>query len=216
MKNKSLILLLILISSCGRQSKVNKIDITPESTAINDWINAARDSVQLSMENRKQYLRDAEYAANTLSNDTIRLDHLSRISLAYKKLGDSLGFRFMNRKVLNLSGKDNMFKALGESHWDLAVFLFSHGALDSAYFHYQRAYKSFNSLPPSPATSSLKARMQYGMGRVQDYYKDYLGAEINITEALRTFEDLEDYKRVYNCNNMLGIISSGMNNSVKS
>ncbi len=216
MKNKSLILLFVLFTSCGRQSKNDEIGISSKSIIVNEWINIARDSTQLNAESRKQYLKDAESEAMTIANDTVRLNDLSRISLAYKRLGDSLEFRLMNRKVLNLSKKENMFKALGESHWDLAVFLFSNGVLDSAYFHYQGAYKSFNRLEPDSTSRSLKARMQYGMGRVQNYYQDYLGAEVNVTEALRIFEDLSDYRRIYNCNNMLGITAQGMNNSKKS
>ncbi len=172
--------------------------------------------MELTLINRKQYLIKATEKANEFFNDTIRLDHLSRISLAYKKLQDSTGFRKMNQRVMDLSEKDKIYKALGESHWDLASFFNSYGILDSAYFHYKKAYKGFDQLPVDSTSQSLRGRILYSMGRVQNYYQDYLGAEINITEALRVFEDLDDYKRVYNCNNMLGIIASGMDNSEKS
>ncbi|WP_396589682.1 sensor histidine kinase [Allomuricauda sp. R78024] len=190
--------------------------ITPESEVINSWINIARDSAQLHLNQRKQYLEKASKKANQLSNDTVRLDHLSRISLAYKKLQDSIKFRKMNQQVLDLSNKDKIYKALGESHWDLASFFKSYGVMDSAYFHYKKANKSFNNLPVDSTSLSLRGRILYSMGRIQDYFKDYLGAEVNITEALRIFENLKDYKRIYNCNNILGIIAGGMNNSEKS
>ena len=54
------------------------------------------------------------------------------------------------------------------------------------------------------------------MGRIQDSYKDYLGAEISIASALKIFDNLDDNRRIYNCYNMLGIIASGMDNSEKS
>ncbi|WP_190808967.1 tetratricopeptide repeat-containing sensor histidine kinase [Flagellimonas sp. S3867] len=212
MKNKSLILFLLLFTCCGRQSKESNIGILSESETINKWINSARDSAQLSLERRKQYLKDAEYTANTLSNDTIRLDHLSRISLAYKKLGDSLGFRQMNLKVQRLSEKDSIFKALGESHWDLAHFLNSYGVIDSAYYHYEKAFNSFNHLPIDSTSLSLRNRMRFSMGSIQKYFKDYLGAEANVAESLRVFNDLEDYLRIYYCDNLLGTIASDMKN----
>ncbi len=186
-----------------------------ESAVINEWINIARDSTQLSLQGRKQYLVNATEKANTFSNDTVRLDHLSRVSLAYKKLEDSTGFRNMNRRVMDLSRDDKIYKALGESHWDLAAFFKSYGVMDSAYFHYEKAYKSFDQMPLDSTSLSLRGRILYSMGRIQDYFKDYLGAEVNITEALRIFEDLEDRKRIYNCNNILGMVASGMNNSEK-
>lgn len=215
MKNKCLILLFILFYCCGKQSTDSEAVIIPESKIINSWINIARDSAQLDLNNRKRFLEKASEKANQLSNDTVRLNHLSRISLAYKKLNDSLEFRKMNRKVLDLSQKANIYMALGESHWDLASFFRSNDILDSAYFHYRKAYKSFDQLTLDSTSLSLKGRMLYSMGRIQDSYKDYLGAEVSITSALKIFNDLDDDGRLYNCNNMLGIISNGMNNSQK-
>ncbi len=187
----------------------------PESEVINNWINIARDSTHLPLTDRKLFLEKAMVTAEHLANDTIRLDHLSRISLAYKKLQDSLGFRKMNQRVLELSENYKIYKALGESHWDLAAYFKSYGVMDSSYYHYKKAYKSFNQLPVDSMSLSLRGRILYSMGGIQDYFKDYLGADVNITEALRVFEDLEDYKRIYNCNNILGMIASGMNNSEK-
>ncbi|MGX1929091.1 tetratricopeptide repeat-containing sensor histidine kinase [Flagellimonas sp. 2504JD4-2] len=215
MKNKSLIIIFLLFVCCTQQSRDKSTVVLPDSAAINDWIDIARDSTQLAMGDRKQYLKDAESKANSLSNDTIRLDHLSRISLAYKRLNDSLGFRQMNLKVQRLSEEDGIYKALGESHWDLAAFFKSYGVMDSAYFHYKRAYRSFNQLPMDSTSLSLRGRILYSMGRIQDYFMDHLGAEENITEALRIFDDLEDYRRIYNCYNILGITASNMKNSEK-
>lgn len=216
LKNKGLLLLLAILLGCGKQSKERNVLVHPESMVVDNFINIARDSTLLSLTERKQYLERALVAANTFSNDTIRLDHLSRISLAYKRLEDSLGFRKMNRKVLEVSEKNKIYKVLGESHWDLASFLKSYGIMDSAYFHYKRAYKSFDLMPIDSTSLSLRGRILYNMGRIQDYFKDYLGAEVNVTEAIRIFEDLGDYKRIYNCNNLLGITAQGMNNSAKS
>lgn len=215
MKNKCLILLFILFYCCGKQSTNREAIIIPESKTINTWINIARDSAQLNLNDRKQFLEKASKKANQLSNDTLRLNHLSRISLAYKKLNDSSEFRKMNRKVLDLSQKAKIYMALGESHWDLASFFRSNDILDSAYFHYRKAYKSFDQLTLDSTSLSLKGRMLYSMGRIQDSYKDYLGAEVSITSALKIFNDLDDDGRLYNCNNMLGIIANGMNNSQK-
>lgn len=215
MKNKCLILFFILFYCCGKQSTNREAIIIPESKTINTWINIARDSAQLNLNDRKQFLEKASKKANQLSNDTLRLNHLSRISLAYKKLNDSSEFRKMNRKVLDLSQKAKIYMALGESHWDLASFFRSNDILDSAYFHYRKAYKSFDQLTLDSTSLSLKGRMLYSMGRIQDSYKDYLGAEVSITSALKIFNDLDDDGRLYNCNNMLGIIANGMNNSQK-
>lgn len=204
----------ILLFSCKRQP--SESNTNPDSETVTKWINVARDSAQLSIEQRKNYLELATEKADEFSNDTIRLDHLSRISLGYKKLKDSTKFRSMNLKVIELSDDKKIYKALGESHWDLASFFKSYGILDSAYFHYKKAHRNFNLMPTDSTSSSLRGRMLYSMGQIQDSYRDYLGAEISITSALKIFTDLGDIGRLYNCNNMLGIILSGMNNSEKS
>ncbi len=205
-----------MLCCCGRQSGDGNTSISEESVRINALINASRDSTHLPGESLQAFLLKADDLAQNVTNDTLKLDHLSRISLAYKRLEDSLGFRKMNQKVLELSQKGRLYKAEGESHWDLASFLKSYGIMDSAYYHYQRAYRSFDQLPVDSTSQSLRGRMQYSMGSIQEYFKDYLGAEVSTTQALMIFEDLEDYKRIYNCNNLLGITANGMNNSEKS
>ncbi|MEX0362975.1 MAG: ATP-binding protein [Allomuricauda sp.] len=213
MKNKYIILVLILLCACGKQATV--VPVSKESEQINAWIDAARDSVHLPLETRKSFLNQSADLAYGITNDTIRLDHLSRISLAYKRLQDSLAFRQMNKRVLDLATKDKLYKAQGESHWDLASFLKSYGVMDSAYYHYQSAYSSFDHLPIDSTSLSLRGRMLYSMGDIQDYFKDYLGAEISTTEALRIFDDLGDDLRKYYCNNLLGIVAGNMKNPEK-
>src|SRR5690606_22510247 len=102
------------------------------------------------------------------------------------------------------------YKYLGYSHWDLATFFQFRGTLDSAFYHYRKALNGFELLPESNSNSSRKAKMLYNMGRIQDSYRDYLGAEASISAALRIFDNLDDYRRIYNCYNMLGIITRGI------
>ncbi|KQC28907.1 hypothetical protein AAY42_02585 [Flagellimonas eckloniae] len=187
-----------------------------EFTNIENWIGIANDSTQLSINERQEFLARALQDILVLSNDSISLKYLSSASLTYKKLKDSSGFRSVNQKAMKMALNQNNNKILGESHWDMASFMLSYNVMDSAYFHYQKAYKSFNKLPVDSTSLSLNGRMLYSMGRIQEYFKDYLGAEKNIAEALRIFDDLDDNRRIYNCTNMLGIIAGGMNNSEKS
>ncbi len=203
-----------MLCACGKQ--VTDAPISKESEQINAWIDASRDSTHLPLATRRGFLTQSTDLAYGIANDTIQLDHLSRISLAYKRLEDSLGFRKMNQRVIELARKAILHKAEGESYWDLASFYKSYGIMDSAYYHYRNAYKSFNLLPVDSTSMSLRGRILYSMGDIQDHFKDYLGAEISATEALRIFEELGDYRRIYNCNNLLGIVASGMNNQKKS
>jgi signal transduction histidine kinase len=215
LKKSILFTLIIIFLGCTKQSQQQSVAVDPEADLIDIWISAARDSVHLSMDERKNLLQQAKDKAFALANDSLGIEKLSKISLAYKKISDSLEFRKTNQQVMELAEKSKMHRVLGNSHWDMAYLFSSYGVLDSAFYHYQKALKSFEQLPSDSISNSNKGRMHYLMGRIQDSYKDFLGAEISITSALRIFEDLEDSERVYNCYNMLGIIASGMDDSDK-
>jgi signal transduction histidine kinase len=205
--------LFIILLGCAKQPQKEAVTVDPNVELIDAWINTALDSVGLPMQERKNLLQQAKDRAFALANDSIGIQKLSKISLVYKELSDSLEFRQTNQQVMKLAEEANIHDALGNSHWDMAYLFSSHGVLDSAFYHYQKALRSFEQLPTNSTSNSLKGRMLYNMGRIQESYKDYLGAESSITAALKIFDDLEDTKRTYNCYNVLGIIASGMDNS---
>ncbi len=210
------ILLFLLFASCKDTTVSDEEGNTPESLQIGNWIDIARDSVGLSQSERKSFLRKAKNLANEMDNDTLRIDHLSRISLAYKNINDSITFRSLNREVQKLSSEFKLYKILGESHWDLASLFRNNGVLDSSYYHFRSAYRSFDKMPEDDSSLLLRGKMLYSMGNIQDSYGDYLGAEISITQALRIFDDLDDKLRIYNCYNILAIITNGLGNNKKS
>ncbi|RUA30145.1 MAG: hypothetical protein DSY77_14345, partial [Bacteroidetes bacterium] len=201
---------------CAKQSQNSDTIADSKIETIKEWTQMAKDSAHLSLENRKEFLKNAKNETFALANDTIILEQLLNISLVHKSIGDSLGFRDTNRQTMIMSQETNMYSPLGYSHWDLASFFKSYGALDSAFYHYKKALNSFEKLSKDASNDITRARILYSMGQIQDSYKDYLGAEISITSALRIFDEFQDNKRIYNCYNLLGIISSGMGDSEKS
>lgn len=217
MKSWTFISLIFIFIGCSEPSIEKKPIADQKMDSIKQWIQMAKDSIQLSLEKRVRFLENAKKETFALTNDSLLLKQLSSISLMHLSLEDSLGFRETNEQIRTISEKTKSYKILGNSHWDLATFFKSYGALDSAFYHYRKALNSFERLPPNtPSKLSLKGRMLYSMGQIQDSYKDYLGAEISTTSALRIFDEQEDTKRIYNCYNLLAIIASGMGDSEKS
>ncbi|NDV16607.1 hypothetical protein GO009_11275 [Muricauda sp. TY007] len=216
MKNGTLIFLLFLFLGCSQGKTKGENASNPEVDTIQELLNIAKTSKELSLEDRKAYLRDAEAKVLAMPQDTAKLEQLSQVSLAYMKLGDSLGFRKSNAELLRLSKKAEANKILGYSYWDLATFMESKGVMDSAFFHYKNALDNFEELPKDSTSQSLKGRMLYGMSRIQDSYKDYLGGEISATAAVKIFNELEDNYRLHLAYNMLGVLGNGMGNSEKS
>ena len=216
MKTGTFILLLLLVLGCSQHEPKQDSVSNPQVDSIQKLITIAKTAKELPLQNRKAYLEDAEAKILKLKNDTIQLEQLSKVSLAYMKLRDSSGFRGSNNKLLKLSEKIGKNKTLGYSFWDLGIFMEREGVMDSAFYHYKNALDNFEELPVDSTSKSLRGRMLYSMSRVQDSYKDYLGGEISASAAIKIFDDLEDNYRLYNAYNMLGVLANGMGNSEKS
>ena len=216
MKKVTFAILAVLIWGCTKQSPKTEATTSPELDSIQELVNIAKTAKELSLEDKKVYLKQAEEKSMALSNDSIKLEQLSKISLAYLKLRDSLNFRRSNQELIKLSQNAKSNKVLGYSNWDLALFLQSKGVMDSAMFYYRNALKSFEKMPVDSTSKSLRARMYYGMARVQDSYKDYLGGEISTTAAIKIFDDLEDNYRLHSSYNLLGVLAKGLGNTEKS
>ncbi|AEM72439.1 putative signal transduction histidine kinase [Allomuricauda ruestringensis DSM 13258] len=208
--------MLILFWGCARQKPKEKVTSSPQIDSIQELLSIAKTAKELSLEDRKAYVKEAESKAMELSKDSVQLEQLSKISLVYMRLKDSLGFRKSNAQLLKLSEEAGADKTLGYSYWDLAGFLQSYGVMDSAFYHYKNALNSFEQLPVDSTSQSLRGRMLYGMARVQDSYKDYLGGEISATAAIKIFDELEDEYRLYNAYNVLGVLANGLGDSDKS
>ncbi|WP_424989011.1 tetratricopeptide repeat-containing sensor histidine kinase [Flagellimonas sp.] len=215
LKNGAFILVLLLVLGCKQQASNDETVRNPKVDSIQQLLTIAKTAKELSPDERRTYIQDAEVQALTLSKDSTRLEQLSQVSLAYLKLKDSMGFRQSNAKLLELSKEAEASKISGYSNWDLGDFFETYGAMDSAFYHYRKALESFDRLPKDSTSQSLKARMLYNMSRVQDAYKDYLGGEISAAAAIEIFDELDDDYRLYNTYNMLGILANGLGNSQK-
>lgn len=200
---------------CKQQVSNDETVRNPKVDSIQQLLTIAKTAKELSPDERRTYIQDAEVQALTLSKDSTRLEQLSQVSLAYLKLKDSMGFRQSNAKLLKLSEEAEANKILGYSNWDLGIFLEGKSVMDSAFYHYRKALESFENLPKDSTSQSLKARMLYNMSRVQDAYKDYLGGETSAAAAIEIFDELDDDYRLYNAYNMLGTLANGLGNSQK-
>ncbi|SDQ70099.1 tetratricopeptide repeat-containing sensor histidine kinase [Flagellimonas zhangzhouensis] len=216
MKKGIYILILCCFWACSKPEKTEAVVADSKVDSIQALIKIAKKAKELSLEDRKAYLIEAESTANTLTNDTLKLKGLSEVSLIYFQFKDSSNFRRSNARIADLAERAKIPEYSGYSNWDLATFLERYGVMDSAYFNYQKALTHFEQMPIDSTSSSLRARMLYGMGRMQDSYQDYLGAEINVTEAIKIFDDLEDNLRLYNSYSLMGVLAKGLGNSQKS
>ncbi len=160
-------------------------------------------NTELSFEERKSMLAKVYTNASSINNDSARTKVFSRLSLAYKKLNDSLNFRLVNFETLELARKVGDSITLAEAHWDLADFYQNEAIADSAYYHFVAAQKIYSDL----GKANESGIMFNNMAVVQSSVKDHTGSEITTINAIELFKPLNNYKQLFNSYSNLGAIS---------
>ncbi len=197
---------LIGLFACKKETSKEGIGLPKtESDSMLAWIEFGRDT-NSPEEARKEYLIKAYRSANSEKRDTTKLKYFSKIQWSFFGLGDSLWFRKTNRKARDLAQELQDSILLGGLHWDLAEFLSRNKVKDSAYYHFSRAQKIFNSL----GDKSKAGRLVYDMALIQTEIKDYTGAEINTVKAIELLKPLDESLMLYRCYNLLGIIAKDL------
>lgn len=178
-----------------------------QADSVSIWINKAQDPSN-TLEKRISDLQKAEKHANLVVKDSSKLRYFGRIQWTFMDLKDSLSFRRTNKQLMDLALALKDSARLANAHWDLAHF-FSYttsSSKDSAYYHFAVAQEIFKSLG-NPLNSG---RMLYLMANTQNEIKDYTGAEANAVKAIEIFKELNDHERLYECYNLLAIISKDL------
>ena len=210
MKYKIYILLALLCFSCSNSNNSASISVSQpkDSTAI--WIQTARNkSLSISKKNRILLLKKADKAINNYKDNSAKASSLSKLSLAFKRLGDSLSFREKNAQLIELSKKIKDYKSHGEAHWDLGSF-FKLSQPDSSIYHYKEAYTLFLKADLDSISIAYPGNMLYSMALVKDNNKDYVGAEKDIVKAIQYFTDNTINNKLFSAYNCLAVTQNGL------
>lgn len=159
-------------------------------------------SRKLNLDKRKEALQKAYNFTNELPSDSIKINYYSKIAYEAENLNSEDLFKKVNSEALSLATKLRDTFKIGDAHWNYASFYSKKEIIDSIYYHYHEAYKSFKLIKHEYYT----AKMLYNMGFLQGRLKDYTGSEVLIFEALTIFKKLNKNKNIYHCYNYLGLI----------
>ena len=195
-----LILIVAYNGSTDEKYLKNNTASIQSKDSISVWIKLSKDRT-LSFNKRKAYLDKAYIISQREINDSLRNSSLFKVSYAYFKLNDSLGFRNTNRQSIDLSHKLNDSTSLAANYWDLAEFHSNKGTPDSAYYNFSKALKIYEFI----RNDDYAGRMLLNMAIVQSDIKDFTGSEITTIKAISLLKPLSKYKHLYRCYNNLGI-----------
>ncbi|WP_141107276.1 tetratricopeptide repeat-containing sensor histidine kinase [Lutibacter flavus] len=196
--------LLFSFASCekeGLNGTLVNTSITSKNDSVTYWFNQSK-SNKLTLDERKGALNKAYNAVNSKLADSIRLNYFSKIAYEAERLNSYEFFKKANFKNLALAKKVNNKLESGLAHWNYGAYYSKKEKIDSAYYHFHKAYEDFKSVNNEKYT----ARMLYNLGYIQGKIKDYTGSEISLYEAIAIYKKLKLYEDLYECYNYLGLI----------
>jgi signal transduction histidine kinase len=200
-----LLIVLIFFSCTENESNTDFSDSTVKKDSVIIWIKQSKVH-GISTKSRITLLEKAMHATYTLKSDSLRGKPLSKLSLEYFNLGDSLTFRKVNSNARELAKKLKDSVSLQEARWDLATFFKKNAVMDSAYFYYSEAQKGFEAL----GKKENSGLMLLEMAIIQAEIGDYTGSEITSIKAIEKFKTLEDYQNLYRSYVNLGDVAKNL------
>jgi signal transduction histidine kinase len=190
----------LVIISCTDKNLTKAIN-NIEKDSISIWIEQAANR-SFSIEDRKLGLDKAFKFSKNISNDSIKIENISKIAYESEGLNYDDLFLKSNSSLLELSLKKENHLKIGEAHWNYGLFYTKIEKIDSSYYHYHKAFDSFNLID----NKLFMANMLYNMGFIQGRIKDYTGSEISLFSAIELYKELDRPKNLYHCYNSLGLI----------
>jgi signal transduction histidine kinase len=207
MKWGTSIFLSLSLLGCSKSSP-EKPQESNTRDSIQIWANTAKNNHALSLEERENLVIKAYKENSSLKDKNRRAKNLSRISLAYSNLGDSLNFRKTNTELITTAKEVGDKIAHGEAHWDLGDF-FNRSKPDSAFYHYKEAYTLFTNAELG-SKKTYPGRMLLAMANVRENNRDYIGAENDVIAAIDEFKKIDAKERLHSSYNQLGLLQGAM------
>lgn len=174
-----------------------------DSTEI--WLEQSK-SRKLTVNQRKKALEKAFEIAKLKKSDTLKSGYFSEIAYEAELSNNDSLFRKVNVKNLDLAVKLKDTFKIGDAHWNYGSYYQKKEVIDSAFYHYHKAYESFKLIHHE----LYIANMLYNLGVIEGRIKDYTGSEIYLIEAIAIYKKLNRSKNLYLCYNYLGIIYNGL------
>ena len=187
--------------SCEQSINRLESNLAAKADSIAFWIVESKQP-KLDLAKKKLVLQKAYTATQEISSDSIKNDFLAKIAIETEGIDYDSLFIKVNKESLQLALDRNDLYTIGDSHWNYGNFYTDLEVIDSAYFHYHKAYENFNLVKHD----YYAANMLYNMAFIQGRLKDYTGSEILIFDAISKYERTKRYDKLYQCYNYLGLI----------
>jgi len=151
---------------------------------------------------KKHKLLIKAYLLNKNKNDSIKNKNLLKIASQTYLINDSVLFKKVNGKALKLSKKLKDSADISGAYWNFGDFYGKKEIMDSAYYHYHKAYNYYKAINNDYNT----ANMLYDMAFIQGRLNNPAESEILTYKAIAIYKALKKFSDLYDCYNLLGLI----------
>lgn len=169
--------------------------------SVDIWIKNSWDDSYMKR-SQKEFLHKAYNKIHSDKLDSWSPSRLSSIAYRYYKMGDTVKFKKINNKALNLAIKIKDSFTIADTHWSFGEFYINKESFEKAFYNYNVGYKYFKELDKKYET----ARMLYSMAFIKGRYRDYSGSEVLNVEAIKLFQELENNRFLYMSYSHLGTL----------
>ncbi|RXP57917.1 hypothetical protein EC396_06455 [Lutibacter sp. HS1-25] len=189
------------VFSCDdhKNAVISSKNKSKDSVAI--WIEQARD-FKNTLQERELAVQKAYAYTKTLPSEREQSNIYSELAIDVGGLTNDALFKTVNTTAMQYAVKLKDTFKIGDAHWNFGTFYTQKEVIDSAYYHFHKAYEQFKMTNHEYYTG----KMLYNMAFIQGRLKDYTGSEVSIFEAISKFEKLNKYDDLYQSYNYLGLI----------
>ena len=205
-------LLILFISFFAQgQSKIQD----EQFERILDLRNKSNDK-SLEWHNRLEFANQALSISEKIEADSSLIFDYKNVSLLYLNSGNYAAYRKYSHKGLRLAKKIKDTLAIASGYFHVGQSFYVEYINDSAYYYFSKSVKFYDQLN----NTQRKANILLNLANIQDTEQDFTGSEENAIAALKLFETLPkteiNLDRMWDLNNLLGIVSMKLDNKVKS
>lgn len=199
----------VFLNACtSKQPLKNKSALV--ATDSTDFYITQSEQTSLNFNEQHHFLEHA-YQLTENTQDTVKNQNLLKIAYQTYLLNDSIFFKKVNSEALLLSEKLHDSAAIADAHWNYGNFFVDKEVMDSAYYHYNKAYNNFRAIQNEYYSGKILFNMAFIQGRLHNPIE----SEILTYNAITKFEPLNKNSELYECYNHLGLIYLDINDYSK-
>lgn len=171
-----------------------------KSTPLNQFTKLSNDSIQTLISN-KEFVKALEQN-KSLKNDSLKAKNYLQIAYNTLYTNDSFAFKTSNQLAYELNNTIKDTLGIAETHWNTGAYFSKQEKLDSAYFHFIKAFKLYESINHV----NYSAKMLFNMAYIESRFGDYANAETKLFQAIYKYKTLNKHLSLYKSYKLLGTV----------